>query len=227
MTRLRPDEDDRGRDPGHQDLGFTIVELLVALTVLSLLVVVLISVLDAGRRVFAATTQGARKYEEVATVRTLFRDMLSQVQSQSQGTVGEAGRSFAGTGQGLTVVSWGPRMLAANLPMEFSIGPGSDNVGLEASWRRNLMDDGGSEASRRVLATDRQFRFEYLAPSRGWTDVWNEDQPPTHVRMRIKERDNRESENRDGVISMIFEVRRLARPECSRGVSGRHCVAFP
>jgi general secretion pathway protein J len=191
----------------RRERGFTVVELLIGLTILGLLVAALAAVLDSARRMFATAGHSIQMLEETALVRRLLRETLSQVTTTPNGQAS----TFVGDAHGLSVLAPGPRVLASAAPVTLTLGPDSDNNGLVAVWQRAPNDASAAWPARRLVAADRQVRFAYFSASAGWIDRWSDPSPPKLVRVEIGG-----GGNSDPAAALVFEVRRLAPAPAER-----------
>jgi prepilin-type N-terminal cleavage/methylation domain-containing protein len=182
------------------DSGFTVLELLIVLTIVSFAVVALGSVLHTGQLAFRMTDEAARRVEELRLVRRVVGEALSQLPS---------GQPLTGNHHSLTLTSPGPRALATASAVTLTVGPDSDGSGLIASWRTSPGDAAMAHPTRHLVSPARQVRLAYYSVDSGWSDRWNAHKPPSLVRLLISERqDNRSS------TSLSFQVRQLSIATC-------------
>jgi general secretion pathway protein J len=196
--------------------GFTLVELLVALSVLGLVLVTLASVFDAAHRMFFAAGQSARELEELALVRRLLTDSLGQL----TGVPGE-GAALAGDDRSLTVFAPAPRVLAHAAPVLLDLAPNSDQRGLLASWSAEPSKGSSSSPARRIVVRERQVRFAYFSLDAGWLASWSDPaRAPGLVRVTVGE-----GGTETASTELVFETRLLARTSCGSRSAGRLCGA--
>jgi type II secretory pathway component PulJ len=182
--------------------GFTLFETLVALTLLSLLTVVLAGQVRFGLRAWESVADVADEISQLQTVQTFMRRQLTQTQAVRGPREEDEKRAkpiFAGDGESLLfVVAGTPRLGPApyqRLSLVFRRGTGDGR--LEVEWAPHYpvtRQSSEPETRRRVLleGVDR-VRFSYFGiPDRrdrsaepGWYEQWNSQDLPELVRMEL------------------------------------------
>jgi prepilin-type N-terminal cleavage/methylation domain-containing protein len=162
------------------DSGFTVVELLIALSIISLVMVMLLSVLGYGRMAVSASRETQQQLEELALLRRVLSDALGQITARADG-----GPSIVGSGKVLVAVIAVPRLLSFLAPpVRLTLQPGAGAAGLVASWSSDSVP--AKPIEHRVLADDREVRFSYFIPTIGWRESWTEpSRLPSAVRATI------------------------------------------
>jgi prepilin-type N-terminal cleavage/methylation domain-containing protein len=198
-------------EPVHNDQGFTVVELLVALSIVALVATALIGVFDIGRRMFASVGETERELEEVTLLRRLLNESLGQAMSHS---TDEA--AVIGDARSVSIRSQGPRVLAFTTPVTMILRPDADQRGLVALWTSRSQARDAAPLSRRIVHPARRVQFAFFAPGAGWLDVWSTSAVlPALVRVTIS--------GDAGVLEMMFATRRLANARCDGGAARRSC----
>lgn len=177
--------------------GFTLVELLVALTLLAFLAVALFGGLRFGARSWDAITGASERQEAIIRAQNFLRDRLSGVSA--------AGPPGAATLPATLAIAGETDRLAFTAPWLSSIGQGGvyiftlwhdprDEGALMLNWRPHGPPSPDFEAlsgERAILEGVRRVQIEYLAkPSRqnpgGWSNRWADTGvAPSLVRIQI------------------------------------------
>src|SRR5258708_1902390 len=105
-------------DEVRGDEGFTVVELLIALSILSLVATALISVFATGQHLFMTVGEAERQLEEVTLIRRLLFESLGQA-ARAPGR----GAPIVGDARTLSIRSVGPRVLAFAVPAMLDLHP--------------------------------------------------------------------------------------------------------
>lgn len=124
----------------RSEAGFTLLELLVALTVLAVLMVLMFGGLRFGARVWETGDAGLRGIAEMQTAATLIRRTISQaVPTGSIGTAAEGAAvpAFRGTAAALRLIGPAPSQLLPGGLYETILGL-EDGIGSEANGGRRL-----------------------------------------------------------------------------------------
>ncbi len=184
MTRAR-------RHRRHAEKGFTLVELLVALTLLGLISVVLFGGLRFGTRAWEAGDRRAAQLAQVQAVQALLRRRIAQARPPGLGAAAavEERAVFAGETDVLQFFAAVPSRAGGGGIYAVDRAAIADDSGvrLELTWRLRRADDetepdgtpGAGLGGRRVLIDGlarAQFRY-FGAPEPGqtadWRDNWN------------------------------------------------------
>jgi general secretion pathway protein J len=170
-----------------REAGFTLLELLVSMTVLGLLGVMMVGGLHFGARVWERTESAAQDQNRVAAVQALVRRQVAQMQPQQvRGADRRPRVAFEGTAERLVFVAPLPQFLGQGgyhlIAVEAETEGSSRNLVMR--WqpfdreRPGLTLDGG--ARKEVLATGlRSLAFKYFGHDRrgtpsGWLATWND-----------------------------------------------------
>ncbi len=173
--------------------GFTLVELLVALTLVGLISVVLFGGLRFGTRAWEAGDRRAVQLAQVQAVQALLRRRIAQAQRPEleDAVVVETRAVFVGESDTLQFFAAVPSRAVVGGIYAFDLAAIDDNEGvrLELTWRLHRADDEAEpgeipeagRGGRRVLIDGlARARFRYFgAPAPGqsadWRDDWNAD----------------------------------------------------
>lgn len=172
--------------------GFTLVELLVSLTLLGLISVLLFGGLRFGTRAWEAGDAHSQRLTEVQAVQALLRQRLSQAvrpsTPQLDAIPGEVAGSFVGDEQNIRFIGLGPSQIGAGglYIFDLAIVDDADAQRLELGWQLYRPDyleratTGESEsADRRVLIEDfERAKFSYYGADKeegtaDWRDRWD------------------------------------------------------
>lgn len=183
----------------RRDGGFTLLELIIAMTLLGLIVALLFGGLRFGARAWEAVDERSDESSELQVVQSFMRRQLGQAtplalpDSRTRGRV-----AFEGTPEGIGFAALMPAHLGLGgfYWLSFYAEEGSDGRRLMASWRlfqpeRDAFAD--VEAAEETVLVDRisGVEFSYFGPrNRGqspeWQDRWEEVRSlPALVRVRV------------------------------------------
>jgi prepilin-type N-terminal cleavage/methylation domain-containing protein len=195
--------------------GFSLVELLIALSILSLVVATLTVTFGFAQGVFEQMGDAAYRLNDITLTRRLLGDALSQLESNrpDETTV------FAGNKTGFTMSAIGPRILSTTGPMilKVEILPGG---GLAMSWEGSAGDERNG-AVRRVLASDYAIRLTYYSVATGWTEIWSDaEHAPSLLRIGFAEK-----ERADRELALTLTVRRLRPVLCAMSAAVKGCMS--
>jgi type II secretory pathway component PulJ len=190
--------------PNQPDVGFTVVEILVALSIIGLVAVTLISTLDYGRNALTAIQSDGHRLEQIALLRRVLAEALAQVTPAAS-----ARAPISGNDRTLIVMTSAPRLLSfLNSPVRFALGPGAGGDGLSASWDA---DSNPNSVDHRIVSSDYSVRFSYLAAEAAWTHVWaDQTRAPSAIRAEL-----RRAQGIGKGVELIFPVRVLASSVCA------------
>jgi general secretion pathway protein J len=196
----------------YHDAGFTLVEVLVALSILSLLLAGLASSLHYTQYIFRLSDDNARRVEEISILRKVMLEWVSQVNA-----LGDAQRTIiVGDRQNITILAAPPRIFAEASPLVMTLSPDSGSRGLLASWRKE--PDTGA-ITRRLLSADYVASFSFYGGPLGWQDHWGDrDAPPALVKLQLREN------NHGYKTEMIVPVRSARGPSCVSPPAEKACL---
>ncbi len=184
----------------RRERGFTLLELLVAITLLGLITALLFGGLRFSTRVWEAGAENVGESAEIRTVQAFIRREISQVYAGASPVKGAGARTtFEGTPKSVTFAA----LLPAHLGLGgfYLIGIGADGDGgekrLVITWRpiklgiEEVPSEG--EVGKTVLVERiSDVTFSYYGPSEQgllphWQDRWEEAEvPPSLVRIDVE-----------------------------------------
>lgn len=200
------------RGAGGGQAGFTLLELLIAITVLGLLTALLSGGLGFGARVWERERRQLDQWSELQTVQEMLRRILSQAipLAQQGETQGAGSGSFVGTDSSLEFLGPPPAQSLAGGIYKYSLAVRVETSGLRLvlHWQRRTPD--GIQAQRpvgntapegaqrlqgggEVLVIDRiaGAQFSYFGGSEEgsrprWRDRWQDEaKTPLLVRLQV------------------------------------------
>lgn len=180
------------------DAGFTLLEILISITIFALLMVVLVGALQLGSRQVGRLAGQVDRSSQIALVQNFLRAQLSAAQPLAESTGDAKTVQFDGRANRVDFVSVAPQSRPAGGLQVLSVGlreGGGDTGGqLVAGWRplRHAADKGPDAAPPTVLLDHvRAARFVYYGPPsrRGtpdWQQTWQKmDHLPQLVRLSV------------------------------------------
>ena len=188
-----------GRRFSRGEEGFTLLELLVAVTLLAMLSVMMYGGLSFGARIWERSGQTSQRQSQVQIVQGLLRREIAQIEAAVAGTrFGDAGLAFLGGPESLTFV--GPMPSYLGLGGDYLIRVETDGFGgsksLVFDWELFRPDQSGLEftdtAEREVLLQGIEgIQFAYFGASgrsevAEWHERWEDEiELPQLVRLRV------------------------------------------
>lgn len=191
----------RSSDKGGGQAGFTLLELLVALTLLGLVLAAIFGELRFAARAWDAADARLDRNSELLSVHSFVRQRLQQVHVMPQKREQEGDDSavvFAGNSRSMEFLSTMPANVSVGGFYEISLSSeiGRDGRNLFISWRpfdedgTTIVPDGPNN-SRVLLRGVREVRFSYFgrtseSVAAQWWDIWpSRDSAPSLIRMRV------------------------------------------
>jgi len=152
--------------------GFTLVELLVALTLLGLIALLVTGALSFGARSWERTAARSSAINETVAVQNFLRQRIAAM---------EAGRLAAGTADGLSFRAPWLGALAGGGTYDYALTiiPDDDLFRLEMTWEpRDSLAEGLSDG-RTLLTQIRSANFSYFGDrgetgESGWHETWTD-----------------------------------------------------
>jgi len=204
------------RTPNHGSAGFTLVELLVAIMILTLLMTASMGAVRIASKSWAAGQQRADATEQMRAVADFLRRQFSQMPALTVGEGDDERLAFVGAGEGVMFVTSAPQFSQGPGLMTYVLRGESVDGEMLLTLRSASFDPGNEEFvlpdrnERIVLAEDLdtiEFRY-YGAPTEDdiveWLDAWPED--AEFYPRAIYVRTSGEDEHR-GWPDFVFELR--------------------
>jgi len=181
--------------------GFTLVELLVAFTLLGLIALMAAGGLRLGSRVWERTTQEGETSDRIAAVQGLIRRQLAAVVEPRRQVLAPRGpAAISGSGDAIELVAPLPfgRDLGALYRQRFALAETDGGLSLMMSWRPLTVEDEaaagaatGGAGREALLDGVAALRWSYLAVERGrssasWRETWDRPGLPQLVRLRLE-----------------------------------------
>jgi len=188
--------------------GFSLVELLIALAILSLVVVTLTSTFGFAQSVFQLMSDAAYQLDDITLTRRLLADALSQLSSSS---ATEQQTRLLGERNGFTIVALGPRIFGSAGPITLKV-EAAQGGGLAASWLNTTDSENGTTLVRRIVASDYRVWLSYYAASTGWSSSWDDTgREPALLRVEFARKESKE----DTELALIMQIRRVRPVPCT------------
>lgn len=176
----------------RDDAGLTLVEVLIAVTILAAIVVVMASALRVGTRAWEAGDRRAAAQQELRAMVELLTDTLSSAVPYRGriGEVAERGVLFVGEADEVRFVTTTPPMF-----LDVPVAP------FHAVTLRHLADERELRLTERLVPTDEPFgedpylvlsravsrvRFEYRDEEGLWQDQWDRTRNALPVTIRVE-----------------------------------------
>ena len=196
-------EDKTARIRHRRAKGFTLVELLVVMTLFGLLSLALVGGLRFGTRAWEAGAARGQALSEIEIMQGVIRRQLGEViQPELEGAETPESVIFAGAADSLELFTYFPghRGVGGRNYFRLAILPNDKLMRLDLSWRlyradgslyENPGDDGDSGEERQLIVGIESAEFSYFGASDrdrepDWQDRWDlEEKLPDLVALRI------------------------------------------
>lgn len=219
-----------GVAPNNED-GFTLVELLVALTLLGMLTVLLFEGMSLAARAWSTVERRTRAASDLWTAqRVIRRVIVGAYPAFASANRLDRTISFDGEAQKLALVGPLPRAIVAgvNAQMEFFVVPEGRSRALVMDWRLDLPVEQDEtvlpEHQAKLLGRIRRVSFSYFGPpQRGQTPVWQHrwsgrTRLPDLVRLHI----DRDDPNSPAWPDLVMPTRATVNTDCMYHLSLGH-----
>jgi general secretion pathway protein J len=215
--------------PVARTRGFTLIEVLVSLSLMSLIGTVMIASLELGGHTWRRVTRAATATDDIMRAQDFLRERLSTVYPYTRAETSTAPPGFlVSTGDGLEFSGFAPEAMDDGI-LRYQLSRSSTEPGaLEVRFRR---DRGGSPesvapgwTSERLLAHVTALSVQFLEgkpDSAGhWMDHWNDaTQLPRLIRIDV----SFESDDPRRWPPLYIEPRVDTNANCIFDVVSRHC----
>jgi general secretion pathway protein J len=183
-------------DPAQR--GFTLVEILVAVTLLGLLMAALFGGVQLGVRAWETSEVRLDEDARLTAVQDFLRERLTQAYLfDGAGPAGGGSPAFRGALDGLSFVTLMPEHLGADFErMVLALTAATDGADLSVEWwPADLGDDaatvGDAVRSRVLLAHVAELRLAYLGAREPdqppvWAETWDQPNLPLLVRVQVR-----------------------------------------
>jgi general secretion pathway protein J len=205
--------------PQADERGFTLVEVLIALSIVSLVMVLLISTFSFAQRTFQFMYEEENQLDEITAARRLFADALDQITTDVS-TGGAA--SFDGERNRLSIFAIAPRILGVTDPIVLNVDAPQQG-GLIASWSGGRDSVRGSikQFAHHEIASAYHVWFSYFSIGTGWVDLWsNPFALPSLLRVGFLKEQAGKAE-----FEITFPIRRVKPMLCSIRPAVKACEA--
>jgi general secretion pathway protein J len=178
------------------EAGFTVVELMVAVALLSILGVVVLNVLQIGISSWTQSVQHSERSDEDDLTSGLLRRLLAEAYPHYLSTGARPRADFAGTLVSLSFLASGPAVLGRKGRWRFtlSVADVGGQSAMTLAARPELAAPNEDVIKRTLLSNVRSIAFAYFGSLSGhrdasWHNQWL-DQPvlPRLIRLRVQRR---------------------------------------
>ena len=180
--------------------GFTLVEILVAITLLGLLMAALFGGVQLGVRAWEVSEEQLDESSRLSTVQGFLRERLAQAYLlDDYAPRADARPAFAGEPDRLSFVTLMPEHLGGGLQrMVLAVTATGERSDLAVAWWPAELDpaavDPGVLGSRALLADVAELRLAYFGSASrdltpAWHEVWEQPFLPQLVRVQLRFRD--------------------------------------
>ena len=176
--------------------GMTLIEVLVALAILSLLAAGMVSVFRLGQRTFDRVTRIDRAHDDVALVQEFLRGVLESAypfepepgrRAEATGLEGTATRLLVTAPGDSAGIDSGNRRFVLDLTRQ---SDGSESLTLTSSVDRNGARDADSRHARTEILiphiADVEWSYLDAAEGNNWIAHWTERRAPALVKLRVR-----------------------------------------
>lgn len=202
---------------GNGERGFTLMELLVATTLLGILMVALFGGLRLGARVWEVSDRTLAASEEKQAIRNFLRSRFEQALPIASGNQTEP--LFKGTGTSLSFASVMPISLGADLfLMELVLKPRPRSDGIRdlvLRWRPigTTNEIGADEVVERIMIEDvagltlQYFGAEQRTSPAAWTTNWHDQESlPSLIKVELQFAANDQRDWQPLIVSPRIDV---------------------
>lgn len=161
-----------------QDEGFTVLELLIALSIFGLVMAGLLGASHLSQRTLLSAEEINQQIAEGAQLRSLLLDALRRLSP----SLTPGASMVRGDTTFLTLLAGTPRAIGADTPMTVTFRAGDGGAGLIGIWHAASAVGSGNSLQYNIVTRERAVRFAYRG-EQGWLDRWGSDvRAPSLVR---------------------------------------------
>lgn len=169
--------------------GFTLLELLIAMTLVSLLSVLLLGGLHMGTRVWERSADVADEMDEVRAARGFLRNTISQAYPalKKNPVQGFYVLDFAGSASEVRFLAPMPQAVNAGgfARLTIKVQPGGTGQQLVALWEPEFAADAALDRTVVLLDGLSNAGFQYFGGAAGQPDGWSDSWTPTTIMPKL------------------------------------------
>lgn len=193
----------------RNDRGFTVVELLVTVTIVMAIAVFVGVAINLGRQYVSRTTEMLAAAEDISLLRRVISEPLENVFFDGRNP------AITGTAQDLIVRIPESRAPALPGPVTFTVTSGVDQI--QASWRSDSQS--GQPVTHPLIERAHDLSFSYFSTDTGWLDAWiRSDQIPRLIRLTFRD-------SIGNVVDLVLPVQAVQSVECAIRPANKLCQA--
>lgn len=184
------------------DRGFTLLEMLVALSIVSLLMVALLGAFSFGETVLRHTRVERDLMRQLVVAQNVLSRMLAELPASPLQTV-------SGSIDHLAFYAYPPRAMGSSEPARTTVRFDHHEKRLILVWQ--LTEPVLRAVEQELLPAAAEARFAYFSSAEGWSSAWQSGRPPELVRMEILTSTGSRRE-------LVLATKSVNEPQClSRG----------
>ncbi len=169
------------RKAGNKQVGFTLVELLIAITLCAIITVISVTGLRFGLKNFTGNSQKKEQQDNLKQFISMFRHQLQQIHPARIGNVGNEAVAFYGDSKTIKFVSYlsGHRGVSGLYVLKYKFKADSSELFVEyqnwnpSSWHSDRSDH---QTKRKLLQGVEKITFRYFhGKQKKWTSSWSDN----------------------------------------------------
>jgi general secretion pathway protein J len=209
----------------HGEAGFTLIELIVAMGLLSILSVALLNALQIGLRSWTQSVEQTDQIDDSDLTLGMLRKLLADAYPHYLSTSPRPRVDFAGTMSSLSFLAHGPAVLGRNGRWRFtlSVADAGGNSTLTLGAQPELATQNQDVIKRALLRNASSISFAYYGSTKrdsgpNWQNQWlDQGALPQLIRLRVQRR------NTEPFSDLIVAPRLEADVGCSYDPLTRRC----